>query len=63
MPNMKYSDIKKNNKISLQNKIDRYKREIFGLRFKRSDGNKIDTSRFKQVKRNIARIKTFLNCS
>lgn len=63
MHNMKYSDVKKSDKISLQNKIDRYKREIFGLRFQRSDGNKIDTSRFKQVKRNIARIKTFLNCS
>ena len=60
---MKYKKFKKSDKISLQNKITVYKKERLKLKFKRFGGNKINTSRLKQLKNYIAKIKTLLNSS
>lgn len=44
----------------LLNKVEEYKKELFGLRFQHATGQLENTARIKQVKKSIARIKTII---
>jgi len=57
---MKYSDLKNLDKKALQEEFQKYKREGFNLRFQLVAGELSNTSRFKEVRKIIARIKTLL---
>lgn len=53
-------------KLSLDNssaeeQIIQIKKELFNLRFQKAQSSLKDSSRIKHLKRNIARLKTFLN--
>ena len=45
----------------LLNKVEEYKKELFGLRFQQATGQLENTARIKTVKKNIARIKTIIS--
>ena len=55
---MKISDIKKMTKDQLIKDLDKYKKDLFNLRFQKVNGQLTDVSKFKSSKRTIARIKT-----
>jgi len=44
----------------IKGKLDDYYRELFNLRFQKATGQMKDSSRLRQVKRTIARLKTIL---
>lgn len=44
----------------LLNKVEEYKKELFGLRFQQATGQLENTARIKAVRKNIARIKTII---
>lgn len=58
---MKKNKIFAENAESLQEKILVAKRELLNLRFQKASGELKDTSRFKLLKKNIARIMTSKN--
>jgi len=45
----------------LKEELVELRKEEFGLRMKRGTGQLADTSRFKKIRRDVARIKTILN--
>ena len=45
---------------SLLAKVEEYKKELFGLRFKKATGQLENTARIRQVRKTIARIKTVI---
>lgn len=45
----------------LKDELVELRKEEFGLRMKRGTGQLADTSRFKKIRRDVARIKTILN--
>ena len=55
---MKNRDIKKMTKDQLIKDLDKYKKDLFNLRFQKVNGQLTDVSKFKLSKRTIARIKT-----
>ena len=55
---MKIRDIKKMTKDQLIKDLDKYKKDLFNLRFQKVNGQLTDVSKFKLSKRTIARIKT-----
>lgn len=57
---MKVQDIRNTETQELLNKVEEYKKELFGLRFQHATGQLEDTARMKKVKKNIARIKTII---
>lgn len=57
---MKVQDIRNTETQELLNKVDEYKKELFGLRFQNATGQLENTARIKTVKKNIARIKTVI---
>lgn len=58
MKKEKYQDYDKN---SLQEELLKCKKEYFNLRFQKKMGELTDLSKIRKVKRNIARIFTFVN--
>jgi len=48
-------------KKELAEKVDSYKRELFGLRLNSRTAHVKDYSQFKRLKRNVARALTYLN--
>ena len=58
---MKYEDLKDFNNKSLQSELIKYKKEYFNLRFQKVLGELKNTSRMKEVRKNVARIFTALN--
>jgi large subunit ribosomal protein L29 len=58
---MKYEDLKGKTKDELQKLILDGKKELFNLRFQRTTGELDKTHRFKQIRREIAMINTFVN--
>ncbi|WP_373155947.1 50S ribosomal protein L29 [Clostridium sp. AUH-JLR23] len=44
----------------LLNKVEEYKKELFGLRFQQATGQLENTARIRTVRKNIARIKTII---
>jgi large subunit ribosomal protein L29 len=57
---MKANEIKNISTTDLIAKIDELKKEIFNLRFQLATGQLENTARIKQVKKDIARMKTII---
>jgi large subunit ribosomal protein L29 len=55
---MKASDCRAKTDDELSGELDVLGKEIFNLRFQRANGQLENTARVRQVRRNIARIKT-----
>jgi len=58
---MKASDIRTRTDDELGEEVDALSKEIFNLRFQRASGQLDNTARVRQVRRDIARIKTILD--
>ena len=58
---MKYKDINKLTTDELKNKITTLKKDLFNSRFKKVNGQLEDTSKFGEIKKDIAKIFTKLN--
>jgi large subunit ribosomal protein L29 len=57
---MKASDLRTRSQDELSDQVDALGKEIFNLRFQRASGQLENTARVRQVRREIARIKTIL---
>ena len=57
---MKISEFRANSDDELQEKIRDLKKEAFNLRFQKASGQLENTARERQVRRDIARVKTVL---
>jgi len=57
---MKARDIRTKTEDELTGALDNLGKEIFNLRFQRANGQLENTARVRQVRRDIARIKTVL---
>ena len=57
---MKKKEIKKMTKSQAQKDIEKFKKDLFNLRFQKINGQVTNTSKIKETKRNIARFKTFI---
>jgi large subunit ribosomal protein L29 len=57
---MKAGDIRVKTEDELTSELDNLSKEIFNLRFQRANGQLENTARVRQVRRDIARIKTVL---
>ncbi len=57
---MKASDVRAKTDDELSGEVDVLGKEIFNLRFQRANGQLENTARVRQVRRDIARIKTIL---
>ena len=58
---MKNKEINKFSKDELHNKLDKLKKDLFNMRFKKTSGPVEDTSKFSQVKKDVAKILTQIN--
>jgi len=58
---MKVNEIKKLSKEQLFSELDKLKKEQFNIRFKKKRGQISNTASIKNVRRTIARVKTFIN--
>ena len=57
---MKKKEIKKMTKSQAQKDIEKFKKDLFNLRFQKINGQVTNVSKIKETKRNIARLKTFI---
>ena len=57
---MKKKEIKKMTKSQAQKDIEKFKKDLFNLRFQKINGQVTNTSKIKETKRNISRLKTFI---
>ena len=57
---MKKKEIKKMTKSQAQKDIEKFKKDLFNLRFQKINGQVANSSKIKETKRNIARLKTFI---
>jgi len=57
---MKAADVRAKTDDELTGELEILRKEIFNLRFQRANGQLENTSRVRQVRRNIARIRTVL---
>jgi large subunit ribosomal protein L29 len=57
---MKAADVRAKTDDELTGELEILGKEIFNLRFQRANGQLENTSRVRQVRRNVARIKTVL---
>jgi large subunit ribosomal protein L29 len=57
---MKASDVRTRTADELSSELETLGKEIFNLRFQRASGQLENTARVRQVRRDIARIKTVL---
>ena len=55
---MKYREIKKLSIDELKNKVNSIKKDLFNMRFKKTNGPLEDPSKFSQLKKDVARILT-----
>ena len=55
---MKYTDVKLFTKDQLKDEVLKLRKEQFNLRFQRASGQVENTSRIRQLRRDIARLKT-----
>ena len=58
---MKNKEINKLTSDELTNKLNKLKKDLFNMRFKKTNGPLDDTSKFSQVKRDVAKILTRIN--
>ena len=57
---MKKKEIKKMTKSQAQKDIEKFKKDLFNLRFQKINGQVTNTSKIKETKRNIAKLKTVI---
>jgi large subunit ribosomal protein L29 len=57
---MKVTDARELNEQELEEKVRELKEELFNLRFQQATGQLENVMRIKEVRRNIARVKTVL---
>tara|TARA_A100000164_G_C21540655_1_gene600312 strand:- start:281 stop:472 length:192 start_codon:yes stop_codon:yes gene_type:complete len=57
---MKKQEIKKLKKNEIMTNIDKYKKDLFNLRFQKTNGQLTSFSKIKYAKKTIARLKTLL---
>ena len=57
---MKKKELKKMTKSQAIEDIDKFKKDLFNFRFQKINGQVTNTSKIKETKRNIARLKTFI---
>ena len=57
---MKPKEIKKLTKDQLIKNLDKFKKDLFNLRFQKVNGQVTNPSLFKETKKNIARIYTYM---
>ena len=58
---MKLKEINKLTKDQLHKNLDKFKKDLFNLRFKKSNGQLTNPSEFRGTKKTIARISTLIN--
>ena len=58
---MKLKEINKLTKDQLHKNLDKFKKDLFNLRFRKINGQLTNTSKFKETKQAIARISTLIN--
>jgi large subunit ribosomal protein L29 len=58
---MKASDLRARSQDELTEQVDTLGKEIFNLRFQRASGQLENTARVRQVRREIARVKTIMS--
>lgn len=58
---MKASELQSLSELELNNKLNDSHQELFNLRFQRASGQLTNTARVREVRRQIARIKTLLH--
>ena len=58
---MKFKEIKKLTKDQLNENIDKFKKDLFNLRFRKVSGQVTNPSKFRETKKTIARISTLIN--
>ncbi len=59
----KVAELRKNSDSQLKQQLLQLRKEQFNLRFQAASGQLENTARVRQVRRDIARIKTLLNAS
>ena len=57
---MKVQDLRELETAELNNKVEEFKKELFGLRFQQATGQLENTARIKEVRKSIAKIKTVI---
>ena len=57
---MKKQEIKKLKKTEIEDNINKFKKDLFNLRFQKINGQLNSFSKIKQTKKTIARLKTLL---
>tara|TARA_B100001750_G_scaffold33463_1_gene23355 strand:+ start:156 stop:341 length:186 start_codon:yes stop_codon:yes gene_type:complete len=58
---MKIKEINKLSKDELASKLNKLKKDLFNMRFKKTNGPLDDTSKFSLVKKDVAKILTTIN--
>jgi large subunit ribosomal protein L29 len=58
---MKLKEINKLTKDQLDKNLDKFKKDLFNLRFKKINGQLTNPSKFRETKKVIARISTLIN--
>tara|TARA_B100000029_G_scaffold257537_1_gene254291 strand:- start:331 stop:519 length:189 start_codon:yes stop_codon:yes gene_type:complete len=57
---MKKKDIKKLSNTEILKNLDNLKKDLFNLRFQKNNGQLKSPAKFKETRRNIARLKTLM---
>ncbi|TNE42927.1 MAG: 50S ribosomal protein L29 [Alphaproteobacteria bacterium] len=57
---MKAAEVRDKTPDQLNEELEKLKKEAFNLRFQKATGQLENTSRFKQIRRDVARIQTVL---
>ena len=58
---MKLKEINKITKDQLHKNLDKFKKDLFNLRFRKTNGQLTNPSKFRETKKTIARISTLIN--
>ena len=58
---MKLKEINKLTKDQLNKNLDKFKKDLFNLRFRKTNGQLTNPSKFRETKKTIARISTLIN--
>ena len=58
---MKAKEIKKLTNDELETKLNKLKKDLFNMRFKKTSGPIEDTSKFSQIKKDVAKILSKIN--
>ena len=57
---MKKSDIKKLTKTEILKNLENFKKDLFNLRFQKNNGQLKNPAKFKETRKNRARLKTIM---